>query len=312
LPVQRTRISIIGCGHVGTSCAHAILLDRLTDELILIDGTPDKAQGEALDLQHAVPLGMPMQITAGTYEDAAASEIVIITVGTPGKFPGNRLDLLAGSVTLLRECLAKLMAETFEGILIIATNPVDVLTYIAQMESGLPIGHVIGTGTLIDSERLRFILGASLNLDARSIHASVIGEHGESSVAVWSAAHIAGLPLALYPGADALPSRDDLLNSVRQAGPEVAELKGNTSYAIAACVVRICEAILHDERSALVVSTRMTGQYGLHNVSLSTPCIVGKAGIESVLELRLDPEEQKALEHSASVLQHAAAQVKAI
>jgi L-lactate dehydrogenase len=180
------------------------------------------------------------------------------------------------------------------------------------MESGLPIGHVIGTGTLIDSERLRFILGASLNLDARSIHASVIGEHGESSVAVWSAAHIAGLPLALYPGADALPSRDDLLNSVRQAGPEVAELKGNTSYAIAACVVRICEAILHDERSALVVSTRMTGQYGLHNVSLSTPCIVGKAGIESVLELRLDPEEQKALEHSASVLQHAAAQVKAI
>ena len=226
MPSHRTRISIIGCGHVGTSCAHALLLNRLPDELILIDGTPDKARGEALDLQHAVPLGTPMKITAGTYKDAAASAIVIITVGTPGKFPGNRLELLAGSLRLVRDCIAKLMAENFDGILLIATNPVDVVTYIAQTESGLPVGHVIGTGTLVDSERLRFILGSNLNVDARSVHASVIGEHGDSSVAVWSAAQIAGLPLALYPAKDALPSRDELLKQVRHAGPEVAELKG--------------------------------------------------------------------------------------
>ena len=312
MPSHRTRISIIGCGHVGTSCAHALLLNRLPDELILIDGTPDKALGEALDLQHAVPLGTPMKITAGTYKDAAASAIVIITVGAPGKFPGNRLEMLAGSIGLVRECIAKLMAENFGGILLIATNPVDVVTYIAQTESGLPVGHVIGTGTLVDSERLRFILGANLNVDARSIHASVIGEHGDSSVAVWSAAQIAGLPLALYPTADALPSHEELLKQVRHAGPEVAELKGYTSHAIAACVTRICEAILRDERSALVVSTRITGQYGLHDVSFSTPSIVGKGGIESVLELHLDVAEQKALEHSANILQQAAAQLKAV
>jgi L-lactate dehydrogenase len=312
LPSHRTRIAIIGCGHVGTSCAYALLLNHLVSELILIDGTPDKARGEALDLQHAVPLGTPMKITAGTYKDAAASAIVIITVGIPGKFPGNRLDLLAGNASLVRECIAKLMAENFDGVLLLATNPVDVLTYVAQTESGLSAGQVIGTGTLIDTERLRFILGANLNVDARSVHASVIGEHGDSSVAVWSAAQVAGIPLALYPGSDALPSRDELLTSVRHAGPEVAALKGNTCYAIAACVARICESILRDERSVLVVSTQMTGQYGLHDVSLSTPCIVGGCGVESVLELHLDPTEQKALEYSASVLQHAAEQLKAI
>ncbi|HMH16423.1 MAG TPA: L-lactate dehydrogenase [Edaphobacter sp.] len=312
MPSHRTRISIIGCGHVGTSCAYALLLNHLADELILIDGTPDKARGEALDLQHAVPLGMPMKIVAGTYKDAAASAIVVITVGTPGKFAGSRLALLEGNVVLVRECIANLMAEHFDGVLLLATNPVDVLTYIAQTESGLPVGQVIGTGTLIDSERFRFILGANLNVDARSVHASIIGEHGDSSVAVWSAAQVAGIPLALYPGAHTLPSRDELQTSVRHAGPEVAELKGNTSYAIAACVARICEAILHDERSVLVVSTRMTGQYGLHDVSLSTACIVGNCGVVSVLELHLDAAEQKALEHSASVLRNAAAQVKAV
>jgi L-lactate dehydrogenase len=305
MPSLRTRISVIGCGHVGTSCAYAILQNHLAREIVLIGDTEDHVRGEALDLQQAVPLGMPVKIFAGTYKDAAASSIVIMTVGIPAKFSGSRLDMLAGNVVIVRSCIQKLMAEGFDGVLLIATNPVDVLTFIARKESGLPASQIIGSGTLLDTERLRHILGERLNVDPRSVHAAVIGEHGDSSVAVWSAAQVAGIPLALYPGADNLPSQEDLLTSVRHAGPEVATLKGNTCFAIAACVTRICEAILRDERSVLLVSTLMTGQYGLHDVSLSTPCIVGNCGVESALELHLNAVEQKALGTSAAVLKHA-------
>lgn len=305
MSTSHTRISIIGCGHVGTSCAYAILHNRLVREIVLIGDTENHVHGEAMDLQHAVPLGSPIKIFAGTYKDAAASSIVVITVGTPGKFQGSRLDMLAGNLIIVRSCVAKLMAEGFNGVLVIATNPVDVLTYIVQKESGLLPGQVIGSGTLLDSERLRHILGEQLDVDPRSVHAAIIGEHGDSSVAVWSAAQVAGLPLTRYPGAHTLPSHEELLIAVRYAGPAVALLKGNTCFAIASCVTRICEAILHDERSVLIVSTLMTGQYGLRDVALSTPCIVGCGGVESVIELHLNEREQKALEASAAVLKQA-------
>jgi L-lactate dehydrogenase len=310
MPSHHTRISIIGCGHVGTSCAFALLQKHLAREIVLIGDTEAHVQGEALDLQQAVPLGTPITIFAGTYKDAAASAIVIITVGTPGKFHGSRLDMLAGNLVIVRACITKLMAEGFDGIILIATNPVDVLTYIVQKETGLAPGQVIGSGTLLDSERLRHILGEQLNVDPRSVHAAIIGEHGDSSVAVWSAAQVAGLPLDGYPGAT-LPTHEELLIAVRYAGPVVATLKGNTCFAIASCVTRICEAILRDERSVLIVSTLMTGQYGLHDVALSTPCIVGCGGVESVIELHLNKIEQKALEASAAVLQQAYAKLEA-
>jgi L-lactate dehydrogenase len=302
---QSTRISIIGCGHVGTTCAYALLQSRLCREIVLIDETQDLARGEALDLQQSVPLGMPVKIFAGGYKDAAASSIVVLTVGAPGKFTGSRLDSLGANVEVLRSCLRQLMAERFDGVLLLATNPVDILTLIAQKESGLPVNQIIGSGTLIDTERFRFILGENLNVDARSVDAVVIGEHGDSSVAVWSAAQVGGAPLADFPGTEALDSRDELLARVRRAGPEVFALKGNTCFAIASCVTRICEAILRDERSVLVVSTLMTGQYGLHDVCLSTACVVGKSGVERVIELRLDEAEQQALEHSAAILRAA-------
>jgi L-lactate dehydrogenase len=300
-----TRIAIIGCGHVGTTCAFALLQSRLCREIVLIDQAQDLARGEALDLQQSVPLGMPVKIFAGGYKDAAASSIVVLTVGAPGKFTGSRLNLLAANVEVLRSCLGKLMAEHFNGVLLLATNPVDILTLVAQKESGLPVNQVIGSGTLIDTERFRFILGESLNVDARSVDAVVIGEHGDSSVAVWSAAQVGGAPLAAFPGAEALASREELLARVRRAGLEVMALKGNTCFAIASCVTRICEAILRDEHSVLAVSTCMTGQYGLHDVCLSTPCVIGKSGVEHVVELRLDGSEQKALEHSAEILRRA-------
>ena len=308
--LQSTRIAIIGCGHVGTTCAYALLQSRLCRELVLIDEAIDRAKGEALDLQQSVPLGMPVKIFAGDYADAAASSIVVLTVGAPGRFPGSRLDLLAANIESVGACVGKLTAEHFDGVLLLATNPVDILTLFAQRQSGLPVGRVIGSGTLIDTERLRFILGERLNVDARAVDAIVIGEHGDSSAAVWSAARVGGAPLAMFPEAQALPSREALLAQVRRAGPEVIALKGNTCFAIASCVARICEAILRDERSVLVVSTLMTGEYGLQDVCLGTPCIVGKSGVERVLVLRLDEAEQKALEHSADILRRAYAGLK--
>jgi L-lactate dehydrogenase len=311
MPFPSTRISIIGCGHVGTICAYALLQSRLCREIVLIDEASDLVHGEALDLQQSVPLGMPVKIFVGGYKDAAESAIVVLTAGAPVKFTGSRLDLLAANIAIVDACVAKLMAEHFDGVLLLATNPVDVLTLVAQRQSGLPVNRVIGSGTLIDTERFRFILGEGLKVDARSIDAVVIGEHGDSCVAVWSAAQAGGAPLAAFPGAEALPSREELLARVRRAGPEVAALKGNTRFAIANCVTRICEAILRDERSVLAVSTLMTGQYGLRDVCLSTPCVIGKSGVERVIELRLDEAEQKALEHSADILRRAYAGIKA-
>ena len=299
------RIAIIGCGNVGMACAHALVVGHLIRELVLIDQDADRAKGEAMDLQQAVPLGSPITISTGTYADAAASAIVILTIGAPVKFSGSRLDMLAPNVGPFRDCVAKLMAEKCKGSLLITTNPVDVRTFIAQKEAGLPVGHVIGTGTMIDSERLRSHLSSQLQIEARSVHATIIGEHGDSSVAIWSSAQVGGIPLALYPGAESLPPNEDLLTAVQRIGSEVTALKGNTCYAIAACVARICEAVLRDEHSILVVSTLIDGPYGLHDVAFGTPCVIGRGGVESVLELKLDAKEQKALERSAGLLKKA-------
>ena len=307
-----SRIAVIGCGYVGTTCASVLLQNRLMRELVLIDHLPDKAEGEAIDMQQAVPLGMPVRIFAGTYRDAAASDIVIITAGASGTAKETRLDLLQRNVAIVRQCVAQLMSEGFDGVLLIATNPVDVLARVVQIESGLEACKVIGSGTVIDTSRLRDLLGEKLCVDARHVHAFVIGEHGDSSVAAWSMAYVGGLPLSAFPGAAELPPPEDMLREVREAGTKVISLKGNTRFAIAACVHRICEAILRNERSILPVSTLLDGQYGLKNVYLSTPCILGAGGVEAVLELPLDDSELAALRYSAVVLDHAFATVAPI
>ncbi len=304
--IHHSRIAIIGAGAVGVTCAYSLVLKGTAQEIVLINRDPKKAEGEASDLQHAVPLGQPVKVTAGSYQDAAKSSIVIFTAGaaSSGK-EESRLDLLEKNATILRECLVKLKAEGFGGVLLIASNPVDVLTFIAQEVSGLPQSQVIGSGTVLDTNRLRTLLGEKLGIEARSVHGYIIGEHGDSSVAVWSGTQVAGMPLASYPGAADLPPREELLRLVRTAGSEVLELKGNTCYAIASCIERICEAVLRDEQSVLTVSARLNGEYGLEGVCLSTPCVIGEKGIVRVLELPLDDAEKKDLAQSAVVLQAA-------
>jgi len=306
--VHENRVSIIGCGNVGMASAFALLQSELVRELVLIDRDPDKAEGEAMDLQQAiaVPMESPVKVTAGNYKDAAASSIVIITAGVATDNPEvSRLELLGKNIEIIREIVGKLKAENFQGILIVTTNPVDVLAQIAQIESGLPASRVISTGTVIDTARLRVLLAERLAVEPRAVDAFIIGEHGDSEIAVWSAARVAGLPLAKFPGADKLPAPAEMLETIRRAAPEIVKRKGNTSYAIGLCVRRICEAILRDERMALPVSTLLQGEYGINGVYLGTPCIVGKNGVERVIELELGKTEKAGLLRSADVLRQA-------
>ena len=287
------RIAVIGCGHVGATSAYALTMNGIAREIVLIDKHSQIAEGEAMDLQHSVPLARPVSIWAGDYKDAAKAAIVVICAGV-GSHPGEtRLDLLGRNVTVVRECMRQLLAAGFEGIVLMTTNPVDVLAQVAQEESGLPVERVIVSGTVLDSARLRAMLGAELGIEARSIHAYIIGEHGDSEIAGWSSAHIAGVHLRdYYQGSGAnCPDFKSLLARVRRAAPEIIKYKGYTSFAIAACVARICEAILRDERTVLPVSTMMRGQYGISDVYLSLPCVVGRQGVELIIELSLDEKK---------------------
>ncbi len=306
--VHENRISVIGCGNVGMASAFALLQSGLIRELVLIDRDRNLAEGEAMDLQQAiaVPMEPPVKVTAGDYKDAAQSSIVVITAGVATDDPNvSRLELLGQNVKIVREIVGKLKAENFAGILIVTTNPVDVLAQVAQIESGLPASRVISTGTVIDTARLRVLLAERLGIEPHAVDAFIIGEHGDSEIAVWSAARVAGLPLAKFPGAGKLPAPAEMLDQIRQAAPEIVKRKGNTSYAIGLCVRRICEAILRDERMALPVSTLLQGEYGIKGVYLGTPCIVGKNGVERVVELELNKTEKAGLLRSADVLRQA-------
>lgn len=302
ITMVRDRVAIIGTGHVGATSAYALVMRGLAREIVLVDLNTPHAEGEAMDLQHAVPLARPVRVWAGDYRDAARASIVIMTAGVNGRPGESRLDLLSRNVVVVRDCMRQLMAEGFDGLVLMTTNPVDVLAQVAQAESGLPMARVIGSGTVLDTARLRAMLGEALGVEARSVHAYIVGEHGDSEVAAWSSARVAGVPLNDFCAPDARPNFDELLRRVRRAAPEIIERKGYTSFAIASCVARICEAVLRDERTILPVSTMTSGQYGIAGVYLSLPCLLGERGIERVIELPLSEAERDGLLASADVL----------
>ena len=300
-PAHLNRVVIIGCGHVGSTSAYSLLLNGTVEELVLVDKDGDKLLGEVMDLQHAVPLARPVRIWAGDYEDAATAEIVVIAAGV-GTVPcESRLDLLGRNAAVIREIVRNVMNVGFDGIILMTTNPVDILAQIAQEESGLPFGRVIGSGTVLDTARLRVSLGEKLGVEARSVHAYIVGEHGNSEVATWCAARVGGQPLVDFCDPNC-PDFPQMLESVRKAAPEIVKRKGYTSFAVASCVNRICEAILRDERTILPVSVMTAGQYGIEDVYLSLPCVIGRSGVEKIVELPLDNEERKGLIASADLL----------
>jgi L-lactate dehydrogenase len=303
---RATRIVVIGAGHVGATFAYALLLSGLATEIVLIDRDEGRAEGEAMDLSHAVPFSRPTRIRAGTYDDCAGAAITVFAAGS-GQRPGEtRLELVRRNVAVLRDVVPRVAAVNPSGILLLTTNPVDVLTYDAWRVAGLPRSRVIGSGTTLDTGRFRALLGDHFAVDPRSVHAFVVGEHGDSEVPVWSGANVAGVGLAELAASSGRTFGDDekqaIFTATRDAAYAVIERKGATYYAVAAALVRIVEAIVRDQRTVLPVSSVLDGQYGLRDVALSVPSVVGANGVEQALELALDDEEMAGLRRSAGIL----------
>ncbi len=298
------KVAIVGCGFVGASIAFSLMQRKLFSEMVLIDVNRAKAEGEAMDLSDGLPYTAPMEITAGTYADAADAALIIVTAGANQKPGETRLDLIGKNIAILKSILPQITALPFEGILMIVSNPVDVLTYAAQRISGYPAHRVFGSGTVLDTARLKHQLGRHLQVDNRNVHAFIIGEHGDSELPVWSSANVSGIDLNRYchlqGGEDHDAEMQKIYESVRDSAYEIISRKSATYYGIAMAVGRIAECIVKDEHSILPVSVALAGQYGLSNLALSVPSIVGKNGVEKVLEIPLNEKETAALQASAA------------
>lgn len=304
--INKQKVGIIGCGYVGAASAFALMQSGLFTEMVLLDANHDKALGEAYDISHGIPFTRPMQIYAGDYDDIADCAIIVITAGANQKPDESRLDLVHKNVDIFRSIIPEIVKRDFEGILLVVANPVDILTYAAQKLSGYPENRVIGSGTVLDSARLKTKLGNHLQVDSRSVHAFIVGEHGDSEIAAFSSANVSGIPLddfcEMRGHYNHVESTDQIAREVRESAYEIIEKKGATYFGIAMSVKRICEAIIRDEKSILPISTMMHGEYGIEDVVLSMPCIVGADGYETKVPIALDQEEVTALHESAGTL----------
>jgi len=301
-----TRVAIIGVGNVGASTAYALLMSGVAGEIVLIDANPAKAEGEAMDLEHALPFTPPTRIFAGDYTHCATADVIVITAGV-GRKPGDsRLDLARNNVAIVRQIVPQIVAQNPSGVIVVATNPVDVLTYNVLKISGLDPRRVIGSGTILDTVRFRFMLSEYFGVDPHSVHAHIIGEHGDTEVPVWSLANIAGMHLASYCRNRGMEYDREALHDIfirtRDAGAAVIKRKGATFYAIAISLSTIIAAILRDQNTVFSLSSLIDGYYGISDVCLSLPSVLHRSGIKEVLHLSLSAEEADLLRHSADVL----------
>ena len=304
--VNLRKVAMIGCGFVGSASAFALMQSGLFSEMVLLDADQNKAEGEALDISHGLPFAKPMQIYAGGYDDITDAAIIIVSAGASQKPGETRLDLVKKNVGIFSMIMPEIAKREVKGILLIVANPVDILTFVAQKQSGLPESRVFGSGTVLDTARLKYLLGEHLRVDSRSVHAYIIGEHGDSEMAAWSCANVSGLPLESFCEMRGHHNHDETMHQiadqVKNSAYEIIEKKHATYYGIAMSVKRICEAIIRDEKSILPVSSMMHGEYGIEGVTLSMPAVVGKNGIEKLVPIKLSEEEQGQLKASADTL----------
>jgi L-lactate dehydrogenase len=300
------KCAIIGCGFVGASSAFSLVESGLFSELVLIDATRDKAEGEAMDLSHGMPFSRPMEIYAGSYDDIADCGLIIVTAGASQKPNETRMDLVNKNVSIFKSIIPEIKKRACEGILLIVSNPVDILTYVALKLSGLPANRVIGSGTVLDTARLKYLLSQHLDVDSRSVHAFIIGEHGDSELAVWSSANVSGIQLdhfcELCGHYHHRETMQKLYEGVRDSAYEIIKKKGATYYGIAMSVRRIAECIQRNEHSILPISSLIQGHYGLNDICMGVPTILGSSGVEKVLDIPLNEEEQQKLASSADAL----------
>lgn len=297
------KCGVIGVGFVGATCAYTLAVSGLFSEVVLVDMNRKKTEGEAADINHGVSFAKPCFVRAGEYADLAECGLIIIAAGANQKPGESRVELLHRNRVILSSIIEQLTAANKDAVLLIVSNPVDVLTCMAQQLSGLPAGRVIGSGTVLDTARLKYLVGQKLGVDSRNVHAFIIGEHGDSELAVWSSANISGVDLDDYCRitgvAEPTTMLQQIYENVRDAAYTIIESKGATYYGIGMAVRRIAEAIVRDERSVLPVSSLIQGHYGVDGICLGLPSIVGKNGVESVLDIPLSAEELSRLQSSA-------------
>jgi L-lactate dehydrogenase len=306
-------VGLIGTGMVGASFAYALMQHGLANELVLVDMDTARAEGEAMDLNHGLPFVGPMRISAGTYADLANADVVVICAGA-NQHPGEtRLDLLTKNAAVFRDIVPKLNAVNQDAILVVATNPVDILTSISAQIVGMERARVIGSGTLLDTARFRYLLGTHYGVDPRSVHAYIVGEHGDSELALWSLANIAGVRLPDFVGANGQgydqAALGRIFDQTRNAAYEIIKRKKASYYAIGLGLLAIVEAVLRDQHTVLTVASPLTGQYGVTDMAISLPTIIGRRGIEEVLNLPLSTRECAAFQQSAQMLKDRLAQL---
>ncbi len=304
--VNPRKVAVIGCGFVGSATAFTLMQSRLFSEMVLLDANEEKADGEAKDIAHGVPFAGQMKIYAGNYDDVADAAIIIVTAGANQKPDETRLDLVHKNVAIYKSIIPEIASRDYQGILLIVSNPVDILTYTALKLSGLPENRVIGSGTVLDTARLKYALGEHLSVDSRSVHSFIIGEHGDSEIAAWSSTNVSGIPLndfcEMRGHFNHEASMEEIANRVKNSAYEIIAKKHATYYGIAMSVKRICECIMRDEKSILPISTIMHGEYGIENIALSMPAIVGVNGVETHVPISLNEEEAQKLKESADAL----------
>jgi len=310
------KVTVIGAGFVGSTTAYTLMLNGLFSELVLIDINTTKARGEAMDLNHGLPFAKPVKIYQGSYEDSKDSDLIIITAGANQKEGETRLDLVHKNTAVFKSIISEIVKynNPENTILLVVTNPVDILTYVTWKLSGFPINRVLGSGTVLDTARFKYLIGEHTGVDARNVHGYILGEHGDTELAAWSITSIAGMPIDVYCAqcdkCKDCNELDKIYNQVRNAAYEIINAKGATYYAVALAVERIVEAIMRDEHSILTVSSILQGQYGISDVAISVPTVVDRNGINRVLEVPLSENEQKQLHHSAETLKNIIRELK--
>ena len=304
--INMRKAVMIGCGFVGSASVFSLMQSGIFSEIVLIDADKAKAEGEAMDISHGIPMARHMKIYAGDYDDISDASIIILTAGANQKPDETRLDLVHKNVSIFKSIIPEIVKRDFQGILLVVANPVDILTYVAQKLSGFPENRVIGSGTVLDTARLKYELGEHLEVDSRSVHAFIIGEHGDCEIAAWSSANVSGIELNDFCEMRGHFRHDEAMEEiaerVKNSAYEIIERKRATYYGVAMAVRRICEVIVRDEKSILPVSVMMHGEYGIEDVVLSMPAIVGKHGIETKVPISLNEEEEAKLIESGRIL----------
>ena len=310
---RHKKAAMIGCGFVGSASAFALMQSGLFSELVLIDANHDKAEGEAMDIAHGLPFAGQMKIYAGDYDDIVDAAVIIVTAGAAQKPGETRLDLVNKNVNIFKSIIPEIAKRNYKGILLIVANPVDILTYTAVKLSGLPENRVIGSGTVLDTARLKYALGEHLEVDSRSVHSFIIGEHGDSEIVAWSSTNVSGIPVNDFCELRGHFNHEEAMHriadDVKNSAYDIIEKKGATYYGIAMSVKRICECIMRDEKSILPISSMMHGEYGISDICLSMPTVVGREGVETRVPIQLNEQEESALSASAEQLSKVAAQL---